>query len=63
MGDPEVVKFVFSHSKLRKKLFSENFKIQGGQDLPAPLPTPVMASLSKEFAIFEAIWSWFCAAR
>jgi len=32
-----VVKFVFSHSKLRKQpFFAEIFKIQGGQAPPAP---------------------------
>jgi len=31
-----VLKFVFSHSKLRKKTFAEIFKIQGSQGPPCP---------------------------
>jgi len=36
-GGPKVVKFLFSHSKLKKTLFTENFKIQGGK-LPHASP-------------------------
>ena len=36
-GGPKVVKFAFSHSKLKKTFFAENFKIQGG---PGPLSPP-----------------------
>jgi len=35
-----LVKFYFTKSKLRENQFS-NFKIQGIQDPPAPLPTPM----------------------
>jgi len=35
-----VVKFVFSHSKLRKQPFSENFKIQGVQVPVSPFRRP-----------------------
>jgi len=31
------VKFVFSHSTKKQPVLAENFKIQGGQALPAPL--------------------------
>jgi len=38
---PKVVKFVFSHTKLRKQpFFAEIFKIQG-----APLPTPMLRAI------------------
>ena len=43
---PKVVKFIFSHSKLRKQPFLTFFKIQGGQDPPCPLPTPMSLTLT-----------------
>ena len=33
------MKFVFSHSKLRKNFFTEIFKIEGGQVPLPPLPS------------------------
>jgi len=40
-GRPNEVKFVFSHSKLRKQpFFAEKFKIQGGPWPPLPPPLP-----------------------
>jgi len=42
-GESKVVKFVFSHSELRKQpLFAENFKIQGRADAPVPTPMTQM---------------------
>ena len=39
-----MVKFVFSHSKLRKQTFAESFKIQWA--LPPPLPAPMLSDIS-----------------
>jgi len=43
------VKFVFSHSKLRKQLFAEIFKISGGQD---PLPTTMTSAKHRHFQCY-----------
>jgi len=45
-GVPKVVKFVFSHLKLRKLPFlQKKFKIQGAR---LPLPTPMTTAASSE---------------
>jgi len=44
LGVPKVVKYVFSHSKLRKQPFCWNFQNPGGKALQPPLPTPMIAT-------------------
>jgi len=44
-GGPKVVKYHFSHSKLRKFLFMEIFKFQGGKAPLPPVPTPMLWSI------------------
>jgi len=46
---PKVVKFNFSHSKLRKQPFTEIFKIQVE---PCPLPTLMLTILSVQLQIY-----------
>jgi len=50
---PKVVKYDFSHSKLRKQpLFAENFKIQRGQGFS----TPMMTGFEKGGGVYSPAW-------
>jgi len=62
-GSAKVMKFVFSHSKLKKELFLLKIsKGGGGQGLLCPLPTPVptISERYHQWSMLIALWktSW-----